>query len=133
METSETFLLDKRLEENKAVVRDFYMLAFNQRKPDEAMARFVHTEYCQHNPRVGNGVAAFIAFAKGYLQAYPNLHYYLKRIIAEGDLVMLHSQTAARTDRPGHGRGGYFPPGRRQNRRALGRDPGSAGVFGQQQ
>ena len=92
METSETFLVDHKLEENKAVVREFYMLAFNQRKPEEAMARYVHTEYCQHNPRVGNGVAAFLAFAKGFLQAYPNLHYHLKRIIAEGDLVMLHSQ-----------------------------------------
>jgi predicted SnoaL-like aldol condensation-catalyzing enzyme len=92
METSETTLLDSKLEENKAVVRDFYMLAFNQRKPEEAMAKYVQTEYCQHNPRVGNGVAAFIAFARGYLQAYPNLHYYLKRIIAEGDMVVLHSQ-----------------------------------------
>ncbi len=92
METSETTLLDQKLEDNKRVVRDFYMLAFQQRKPEEAMAKYVHSDYCQHNPRVGNGVAAFIAFARGYILAYPNLRYHLKRIMAEGDLVMLHSQ-----------------------------------------
>jgi predicted SnoaL-like aldol condensation-catalyzing enzyme len=91
MEMSETFLVDRKLEENKAVVREFYQLAFHQRKPEEAMARYVQTEYCQHNPRVGDGVASFIAFVKKYIQAYPNLSYTFKRIIAEGDLVMLHS------------------------------------------
>ena len=90
VETSETFLLDRKLEQNKAVVRDFYLLAFNHRKPEEAMAKYVQTECCQHNPRVGNVVASFIAFVKGYLQAYPNLRYTFKRMIAEGDLVVLH-------------------------------------------
>lgn len=43
------------LEQNKETVRAFYELAFNQKKPEEAVARYVGSTYIQHNPMAGDG------------------------------------------------------------------------------
>jgi predicted SnoaL-like aldol condensation-catalyzing enzyme len=37
-------------DQNKANVRAFYDLAFNQRQPEEAVKRYVGSSYRQHNP-----------------------------------------------------------------------------------
>jgi predicted SnoaL-like aldol condensation-catalyzing enzyme len=37
-------------EQNKAIVREFYDLAFNQRQPEAAVAKHVGGMYRQHNP-----------------------------------------------------------------------------------
>jgi predicted SnoaL-like aldol condensation-catalyzing enzyme len=82
---------DKQLETNKSIVRDYYNMAFNLQKPEEAVSRYLHSSYRQHNPGAGDGAAPFIAFAKGFLKAYPDLHFDFKRMVAEGDLVVVHS------------------------------------------
>ena|SRR3989304_1338917 len=45
--------MNDQLEANKFVVREFYNLAFNLRKPEEAVARYTGPYYRQHNPAVG--------------------------------------------------------------------------------
>jgi len=81
-----------RLEMNKRIVREFYDLAFNQRDPSGAAARYVGESYKQHNPTVGDGADAFIEGMGGFLNAVPELHVDFKRFIAEGNLVTVHSQ-----------------------------------------
>ncbi len=39
-----------RLEVNKRTIQDYAELAFNQRKPVEAVAKYQGTYYRQHNP-----------------------------------------------------------------------------------
>lgn len=41
------------LEENKETVRAFYDLAFNQKEPEDAVARSVVSSCIQHNPAAG--------------------------------------------------------------------------------
>ena len=79
-------------ETNKATVRDFYDLAFNQRKPAEAVAKHVGSTYRQHNPGAADGGEPFVAFVTGFTQAFPALRVDFKRFVAEGDLVAVHSQ-----------------------------------------
>jgi predicted SnoaL-like aldol condensation-catalyzing enzyme len=76
---------------NKEMVRDFYHLSLNLRKPEEAVAKYLGTYYRQHNPAAADGAEAFIAFVRGFTGAFPGLHFDFKRFIAEGDLVMVHS------------------------------------------
>jgi predicted SnoaL-like aldol condensation-catalyzing enzyme len=76
----------------KANVRDFYDLAFNKRKPAEAVAKHVGSVYRQHNPGAADGAEAFVEFVTGFTQAYPALRVDFKRFVAEGDLVTVHSQ-----------------------------------------
>lgn len=79
------------LEENKRTVRAFYDLSFNQKEPEEAVARYVGSTYAQHNPAAGDGPGPFIEFVKAYTGQFPELRVDIKRVIAEGDLVVTHS------------------------------------------
>jgi predicted SnoaL-like aldol condensation-catalyzing enzyme len=76
---------------NKGIIREFYELAFNQKRPADAAARYLSDKYRQHNPLVGDGRPAFIGYVAAFLQACPDLQLSIKRLVAEGDLVAVHS------------------------------------------
>jgi hypothetical protein len=46
------------LERNKKVVVEYYELAFNDHKPQEAVERYVGSQYIQHNPQAPDGADA---------------------------------------------------------------------------
>jgi predicted SnoaL-like aldol condensation-catalyzing enzyme len=83
--------MNDQVEENKRIVREWHDIAINQRKPEEAIAKHLGPNYRQHNPGAGDGPEPFIAAVKGLTKAFPELSMEPKRIIAEGDLVVLHS------------------------------------------
>jgi predicted SnoaL-like aldol condensation-catalyzing enzyme len=83
--------MNEHLEMNKKIVLEYTELAFNQRKPEEAIAKYLGPYYRQHNPGAKDGSEAFIGFVKWFAQTYPSFQIAVKRIIAEGDLVVMHS------------------------------------------
>jgi predicted SnoaL-like aldol condensation-catalyzing enzyme len=78
------------LETNKRLVREFYELAFNEGKPQEAVERYVGDRYVQHNPMAADGPEAFVGFVTWFRSENPELSVDIKRLIAEGDLVVTH-------------------------------------------
>jgi predicted SnoaL-like aldol condensation-catalyzing enzyme len=53
--------------------------------------RYIRPDYIQHNPLAPNGTAALKAFAGPLKTQFPDLKYDIKRVIADGDLVLVHS------------------------------------------
>ncbi len=82
--------MNSNIEQNKATATAFYDLAFNQKRPDEAVSRYVGNTYIQHNPDFADGPQAFIDAVKGWVGACPSLRTEIKRIVAEGDFVVTH-------------------------------------------
>jgi predicted SnoaL-like aldol condensation-catalyzing enzyme len=77
------------LETNKEIVKKFYDLIINK-KDFEAARPYIGKRYKQHNPLVKDypeGLKEFIGFLK---ENYPEARSEIKRVIAEGDYVVLH-------------------------------------------
>jgi predicted SnoaL-like aldol condensation-catalyzing enzyme len=80
------------LEQNKETVKAFYEMAFDQGKPAEAIEKYTGAVYRQHNPGVADGKEAFIEYFNRLAQEYPGKRLHIHRMIAEGDLVVVHTQ-----------------------------------------
>jgi predicted SnoaL-like aldol condensation-catalyzing enzyme len=89
-----------QLEANKQLVLKFYE-AMIGRKDFEAGRQYMGNTYRQHAPYATDGHEGLRAFVGWFKENFPNHRYEIKRVIAEGDLVMLHV----------HGMGGPNPHG----------------------
>ncbi len=78
------------MEKNKINAIAFYKMAYDG-NASAAVQKYVGREYIQHNSLVGNGKAAFIAYFDKMHQEYPNKSIEFVRVIAEDDLVTLHT------------------------------------------
>jgi predicted SnoaL-like aldol condensation-catalyzing enzyme len=98
------------LEGNKQVVVDYYQTAFNG-NPEKAVADHFGPRYIQHNPEAQDGPEAFIGFVRWLRGQYPDLQLDIKRVIAEGDMVVTHSHLdlePGNPDNPGRALADFF-------------------------
>ena len=78
------------LDQNKESAIAFYRTAFNG-DPRKAVEQFVGDRYIQHNPVVGDGPNGFIEYFERMQREYPDKSVEFVRVIAEGELVALHT------------------------------------------
>ena len=84
----------------KEVVTKFMNEFYIEKRVREAFETWVEPGYIQHNPMAQTGRDAAIAFLEPFFKSHPDISYSIKRIIADGNLVAVHSH-------------GVFNPGER--------------------
>jgi predicted SnoaL-like aldol condensation-catalyzing enzyme len=89
-----------QLETNKRVATEFYDAAIN-RKDFAAASPYLGSNYKQHNPTAADGAEGLRAFIDFLKMRFPNQRGEIKRVIAEGDLVVLHVHSTRGDDTPG--------------------------------
>ena len=78
------------VEQNKKNAVAFYKTAY-EGNPKIAVEKYAGKEYIQHNPAVANGTQGFIAYFEKMQLAYPEKSIEFVRVIAQDDLVALHT------------------------------------------
>ncbi|TCO59807.1 nuclear transport factor 2 family protein [Actinocrispum wychmicini] len=76
---------------HKQTVQDFLHLAFNEKQPEAAVEKYLGEPYTQHNPSVPDGRAGAVVALTGFVRQFPELSLEIRRVVAEGDLVVTHS------------------------------------------
>lgn len=82
----------------KEVVTRFMTKFYIDKKVREAFETWVQPGYVQHNPLAATGRDAAIAFLEPFFQSHPDANYSIKRIIADGNLVAVHSHARFTAD-----------------------------------
>jgi len=75
----------------REVVTRFVTTLYVDRKVREAFETWVDPGYIQHNPLAQSGRDAAIGFLEPFFAQHPDISYSIKRIIADGNLVAVHS------------------------------------------
>ena len=81
---------DSRSNRNKENILAFYDLMLNQQKPAEAVAKYLVSDYLQHNPLIPSGAQGLADFFGQIIKSRPKLHVKVHRIVAIGDYVWTH-------------------------------------------
>ncbi len=78
-----------RLEANKKLVLTMYQHLIGDKDFDKARP-YLGDYYRQHAPYARDGHDGVRDWVKGFKEAFPNHRYEVKKVIAEGDFVVLH-------------------------------------------
>ena len=75
----------------KEEVTQFMTKFYVDKQVREAFETWVEPGYIQHNPMAQTGRDAAIAFLEPFFKSHPDINYSIKRVIADGNLVAVHS------------------------------------------
>jgi len=89
-----------QLARNKELVLTFYHKIIGE-KDYEGARQYMGAEYRQHAPYATDGHSGIAEWVRKFKEGFPQHHYEVKKVIAEGDLVVLHL----------HGKSGPNPHG----------------------
>lgn len=85
---------------NQELVINFYKAIFDDRKVAEAFEKYAAPDYVQHSP-MAQDVPSTIEFLQAYLDNTPEHDWELKRVLTDGNLVMLHVHSWSGAEDPG--------------------------------
>jgi predicted SnoaL-like aldol condensation-catalyzing enzyme len=89
-----------QLAHNKKLVLEFYHKLIGE-KDFEAARPYMGSRYRQHAPYAADGHEGVAEWVRQFKEGFPQHHYEVKKVIAEGDFVVLHL----------HGKSGLHPFG----------------------
>jgi predicted SnoaL-like aldol condensation-catalyzing enzyme len=87
-------------ETNKANTVAFHKQAVFEGDVENAFRLYGGVPYRQHNPLIGDGMEGLRKFVAWLMANRPDAHGEIKRVFADGDYVILHSQRHGLSDSP---------------------------------
>lgn len=91
----------------KAVVA-FFQTLMNDHNFDETSQVYGGGTYIQHNRAIPPQIAGVVGYIKSLTKQFPDYSYDVKRIIASGDIVVLHSHVTFQKKHRGNERKGFI-------------------------
>lgn len=85
----------------KQVVTRFMTMFYVNKQVRAAFETWVAPGYIQHNPLAQSGRQAAIDFLEPFFAQHPDISYSIKRVIADGNLVAVHSHGVFAAGDPG--------------------------------
>ncbi|WP_035849396.1 nuclear transport factor 2 family protein [Kitasatospora azatica] len=85
---------------NGQLIRDYLETVWNQGRTEQA-DRYLAADLAQHNAKLPDGRAAVAGLVDTLRGQFPQLHFELRRIAAEGELVFAHSLATLTPGEPG--------------------------------
>jgi predicted SnoaL-like aldol condensation-catalyzing enzyme len=76
---------------NVKTVVDFFQRLMNEHDFDYILENYDKGSYVQHNRAIPNDIPGLVSYVKGVVKRFPEYSFDIKRIIASGDFVVLHS------------------------------------------
>ncbi|ASP38448.1 polyketide cyclase [Bacterioplanes sanyensis] len=86
---------------NAEAVLDFVQLIMNDHRFDEVLARFGEQPYRQHNRTIADGIGGVVATLRALVKTAPEFSYEVKRVLVDGDQVILHSHATLKAKHRG--------------------------------
>ena len=93
---------------NAAVVVEFFQTLMNQHDFEATLMRFGDIPYVQHNKAIPDGIPGLVSYVKRLVKRFPDYGFDVKRIIASGDFVVLHSHATLKAAHRGDDSRGFI-------------------------
>lgn len=94
--------------DNAALILDFFQTLMNEHDFDATLARHGDSPYVQHNRAIPDGVHGLVGYVKTLVRRFPDYAFDVKRVIASGDYVVLHSHATFKAAHRGDERKGFI-------------------------
>lgn len=82
--------------ENVEMVVDFVQHLMNNHDFEYVRNTYLNSRYTQHNRNISDGMESIIKYVEDFSKRFPEFTYDVKRVIADGDLVIFHSHATLR-------------------------------------
>lgn len=93
---------------NVEIVVDFFQHLMNEHDFEYIAQTYDRGTYIQHNSSIPDGMMGVIDYVKGLTKRFPAYSFDVKRIVADGEFVILHSHTTMRLKDRGQTQKGFI-------------------------
>ncbi len=93
---------------NVRVVLDFFQKLMNEHDFEHTLATHDRGSYLQHNRAIPPNISGLVGYVKEVVGRYPEYSFDVKRVIASGDLVVLHSHATFKAKHRGDESKGFI-------------------------
>lgn len=94
--------------ENVAIVVDFFQHLMNEHNFEYTLEKFGGGSYVQHNRAIPTDIPGLISYVKNMTKRFPEYSFDVKRIYADGDIVVMHSHTTLKAKHRGNEKKGFI-------------------------